>query len=111
MYRFVICNLKGETLLLLPDITFFPVVIAILGKCPKGLGSPRKEVVCYYEGKRAISTLDSCFCTHLIYTNIGVDDYSQVELTKGKTENPNHISRVCKKYAQMTKNLSCQVSI
>jgi len=57
---------------------------------------PRKNVVCYFEGKRPISTLNVCLCTHLIYTDIGLNSYGQVDISNGvrydleaaRTQNP-----------------------
>ena len=47
---------------------------------------PRKNVVCYFEGKRPISTLNVCLCTHLIYTDIGLNSYGQLDISNGKTQ-------------------------
>ena len=46
---------------------------------------PRKNVVCYFEGKRPISSLNVCLCTHLIYTDIGLNSYGQLDISNGKT--------------------------
>eukprot|EP00094_Tigriopus_californicus_P001400 TCALIF_01355-PA protein Name:"Similar to Cht2 Probable chitinase 2 (Drosophila melanogaster)" AED:0.02 eAED:0.02 QI:312/1/0.6/1/0.25/0.4/5/0/215 len=72
----------------LPLLTLWTIVVTFFavsaqGDCPSSLGTPRKEVVCYFEGKRPVSSLDPCFCTHVIYTNIGLDEYSRVEVTQG----------------------------
>ena len=47
---------------------------------------PRKSVVCYYEGKRSYATLNACFCTHLIYTSIGIDEYAKLQISEGKNK-------------------------
>ena len=54
--------------------------------CPSAVGSPRKEVVCYFQGKRAASTVDACLCTHIVYTDVGLDSESRLSIADGKTE-------------------------
>ena len=54
--------------------------------CPSAVGSPRKEVVCYFQGKRAASTVDACLCTHIVYTDVGLDRESRLSVADGKTE-------------------------
>ena len=51
--------------------------------CPS-IGQPRKHVVCYYDGKRPVSSLNICLCTHLIYTSIGINEYGQLHLSESK---------------------------
>ena len=51
--------------------------------CPS-IGQPRKHVVCYYDGKRPVSSLNICLCTHLIYTSIGINDYGELHLSESK---------------------------
>jgi len=61
---------------------FLPfVVLAEDEGCPS-IGQPRKHVVCYYDGKRPVSSLNICLCTHLIYTSIGINDYGQLHLSE-----------------------------
>ena len=56
-----------------------------LTHCPSAVGSPRKEVVCYFQGKRAASTVDACLCTHIVYTDVGLDHESRISIADGKT--------------------------
>jgi len=49
--------------------------------CPS-IGQPRKHVVCYYDGKRPVSSLNICLCTHLIYTSIGINEYGKLHLSE-----------------------------
>ena len=44
---------------------------------------PRKNVVCYFEGKRSVASLNPCLCTHLIYTNVGLNAEAQLDITSG----------------------------
>lgn len=60
---------------------FLPfVVLAEDGGCPS-VGHPRKHVVCYYDGKRPVSSLNVCLCTHIIYTSIGIDEFGKLHLS------------------------------
>jgi GH18 family chitinase len=60
---------------------FLPFVVhAEDGGCPSI--QPRKHVVCYYDGKRPVSSLNVCLCTHLIYTSIGLDEFGRLDLSK-----------------------------
>ncbi len=52
--------------------------------CPSSLGTPRKEVVCFYEGRRPTADLDPCLCTHLVCTDVGVDEDSRVHVEQGR---------------------------
>ena len=45
---------------------------------------PRKHVVCYFEGKRSVTSLNACLCTHLIYTNVGLNPEAKLDITNGK---------------------------
>lgn len=42
---------------------------------------PRKHVVCYFEGKRSVASLNACLCTHLIYTNVGLNADAKLDIT------------------------------
>ena len=46
---------------------------------------PRKHVVCYFEGKRSVTSLNACLCTHLIYTNVGLNPEAKLDITNGKS--------------------------
>lgn len=48
--------------------------------CSKWL-HPRKHVVCYFEGKRSVSSLNACLCTHLIYTNVGLNSEAKLDIS------------------------------
>ena len=52
--------------------------------CPSDLGHPRTEVMCYYEGRRPVSDIDPCYCTHLVYANVGIDEDSKIDVTNGE---------------------------
>ena len=52
------------------------------GGCPS-VGQPRQHIICYYDGKRPVSSLNVCLCTHLIYTSVGIDEYGKLHLSEG----------------------------
>jgi len=61
---------------------FLPfVVLAEDGGCPS-VGQPRQHIICYYDGKRPVSSLNVCLCTHLIYTSVGIDEYGKLHLSE-----------------------------
>ena len=51
--------------------------------CPS-IGHPRKHVVCYYDGKRPVSSLNVCLCTHIIYTSVGLNEFAKLHLSDSK---------------------------
>jgi hypothetical protein len=61
--------------------------------CGSAVGTPRKEVVCYYEGKRAVSTVDACLCTHIIYTDIGMDQDSKLDIGEGAVSDLSYLRK------------------
>ncbi len=61
-------------------ISFLSTGSPSLSACPSSVGTPRKEVVCFYEGKRPLQDLTPCLCTHLVYTDVGLNDHSQLDI-------------------------------
>ena len=55
--------------------------------CPS-IGHPRKHVVCYYDGKRPVSSLNVCLCTHIIYTSVGLNEFAKLHLSDSKLKTP-----------------------
>ena len=62
---------------------FFLICIFSDYVCPS-IGHPRKDVVCYYDGKRPVSSLYVCLCTHIIYTSVGLNEIAKLHLSDSK---------------------------
>ena len=70
------------------SIAHMTITIFLLFCFPDGCSQwlhPRKHVVCYFEGKRSVTSLNACLCTHLIYTNVGLNPEAKLDITNGKS--------------------------
>jgi len=61
-------------------LAFLPSIFSSPDGCSQWL-HPRKHVVCYFEGKRSVTSLNACLCTHLIYTNVGLNPEAKLDIT------------------------------
>ena len=60
------------------------ILFSVSDGCAAPWIHPRKNVVCYFEGKRSIASMNVCLCTHLIYTDIGLNSNGQLDISNGK---------------------------
>ena len=70
------------------SIAHMTIMIFLLLCFPDGCSQwlhPRKHVVCYFEGKRSVTSLNACLYTHLIYTNVGLNPEAKLDITNGKS--------------------------
>ena len=90
-FKYLALSILKKLVLYLPvknSIAHMTITIFLLFCFPDGCSQwlhPRKHVVCYFEGKRSVTSLNACLCTHLIYTNVGLNPEAKLDITNGKS--------------------------